>query len=473
MRRPFTHWGGQRLLVNARSKSSGGLGIGVLLIIGALHLAAVMLLPSARAYLSPRFTLVIAAVFLGLIAVGTMSTALMAMLLCVAPTVQLGVLSAAGIAFNPTLILGTALSFGLLLRLFTEQVIPRSAWTVTGQLSFGAVIAAPAAVVLSSIMNGESLLNCAPWIVAFVCALSIILSSRFGYLRARAIPVILLIGFAISATSDLLKYFTGTAFETKGLNAGRFLGGMGDYELLGEFYAVAIIIALATLIHVRRLAVSILALYVIGLGLILIFATQSRSPIITLAIACPLVVIAPLVGNSVPRSRVAIIIAVGASIGMALLPLISSSKIVGRLLEVSDKGDFARTLNRSSVWPRVVADPTFRTSGLFGNGPTGMFEWYGTFPHNLVLWTIWSLGIIGCIFVALLAATGISEIVQWRKHNWVAVTLGLSLVALLVDQTVIEFPREGSMILFVLALCALVGAASISEGSDSVGHSTE
>jgi len=75
--------------------------------------------------------------------------------------------------------------------------------------------------------------------------------------------------------------------------------------------------------------------------------------------------------------------------------------------------------------------------------------------------------------LALLTATGISVIVQWRKHNWVTVTLGFSLIALLVDQTVIEFPREGSMILFVLALGALVGAASISEGSDIVGPTKE
>jgi hypothetical protein len=473
MRRPFTHWGGQRLLVNARSKSLGRLSIGVPLIIGTAHLAAVMLLPSARSYLSPRFTLVIAAVFLGLIAIGTMSTALMAMLLCGVPTVQLGVLSAAGIAFNPTFILCTVLSFSILLRLSTEHVIPSNAWTVTGKLSLGAVIAATAAVVLSSIMNGQSLLNSISWFVAFVCAISLLLCARFGYLRASNIPVILLIGFAISATSDSLKYFKGIGFETKGLNAGRFGGGIGDYELLGEFYAVAIIIALATLIHVRRLAVSILAVYLIGLGLFVVFATHSRSPVILLAIACPLMMIGQLIGNSVPRSRVVIIIAVAASVGMALLPSISSSNTVARILEIADRGDLARTLNRSSVWPHVVADPTFRLFSVFGNGPTGVFEWYGVYPHNLVLWTVWSLGIIGCVFVALLAATGISGLVRWRKHDWVAATLGFSLIALLVDQTVIEFPRVGSMILFVLALCAMVGAASISEGSDIGGHSTE
>jgi len=451
--------------------------MGVLVVLGALHLSAVMLLPSARTYLSPRFTLVIAAVFLGLIAIGTMSTALLAMLLCVVPTVQLGSISVAGIVFNPTLILGSLLSSGLLLRLSIEHVIPRREWTATGRISLAAVIAATAAVVFSSIGNSQSLLKSTAWFVAFGVAVAFILSARFGYLRASTIPVALLIGFAISATSDVRYLLQGKTVDVTGYNAGRFNGGLGDYELLGEFYLVGTLIALATMVYVRRLAITLLALYVLGLGSILVFATHNRSTLILLSVGGALILISPfIVGTSSisGRSRAAFGIVVAAFLGAVLAPLISSSRAVARLLSTSDNGDLARMANRSGVWSYVATDSKFLSAGLFGNGPVGIYEWFGeVWPHNLVLWTIWSLGIIGCIFIALLAATGISGIVQRPKHGWVTAVLGFSLTLVLIDETVIEFPRKGSMILFVIALCALVGASSISERSELLGRLAE
>lgn len=473
MRRPFTLSGGQRFRANARSILLGRRSIGLILVVGALLITPVMLRsPTARAFLDPRFGLVIASAILGFIVIGTISITLLTMLLVVIPTLQLGTVSAAGILFNPSLVLGAALSIGLIVRLSFERLSSRRAWTATGAISVWAVIAAMVAVVLSSIANGESLSNCVPWILAGGIALSLILSARFGYLKAGAIPVALLTGFAISATSDFKHFLMGTRVDT-GVNAGRFVGGLGDYELLGEFYAVAIIIALATLVHVRRLAISLLALYVIGLGLVLVFATHSRSPIVLLAIACPLLLMAPFIGRNMSRPRATLIVVVAAVLGTALAPLISSADTVARLSTIVDNGDLVRSLNRSAVWPLVVTDPKFLSAGLFGNGPVGIYDWLGTYPHNLVLWTIWSLGIVGLVFVALLAATGISGIIHWRKHGWVTVLLGFSLIFLLADETVIEFPRKGSMILFVLALCALVGAASISERSETLGHSAE
>jgi len=460
---------GRRLHLKVSSVPPSRLGIGVLLVIAAVHLTAVLLSHPAPAYLAPRFTLMIALAFLGFLLMATMSISLLTTSLVIVPTLQLGTVRAAGIEINPTFLFGAALSVGLLVRLFSEQTVPRRAWTSTSTISLWTIIAATVAVVLSSIANGQSLSNSMPWFVATSVALALILSARRGYLRPSAIPVALLTGFALTATSDLRSYLRGTVVDT-GVNAGRFVGGLGDYELLGEYYAVAIVIALATLIHGHRLAVSVLAIYVIGLGLILLFATHSRSPVILLALACPLLLVAPAVGRTASRPRLVLTIAGAASLGMVLAPLISSSNTFARVLSTVDRGDFVATINRSSVWPIVISDPKFLSAGLFGNGPVGVYEWFGVWPHNLALWTVWSLGIMGCIFVALLAATGISGIVRWRKNGWLTVTLGFSLIVLFADQLVVEFPREGSMVLFVLALCALVGATSIAERSESLGH---
>lgn len=467
MRRPFNTWSGQ-IRHKASVISPDRLGIGVLLVFGALHLIAVLLTDSGRAYLSPRFTLLVALATLGLIVISTMSITLLTTSLVVVPTLQLGTARAAGMEFDPTLVFGAALSIGLLARLLSQHSVSRHSWTVTGVISLWTIIAATVAVALSSVANDQSLLNCIPWFVAASMALSLIFSARLGYLNPNSIPVALLTGFAISATSDLRRYLRG-AVDT-GVNAGRFVGGLGDYELLGEFYAVAILIALATLIHVRRLAVSVLAVYVIGLGLVVLFATHSRSPVILLAVAGPLLLVAPSVGRTVSKSRLAFIIGVAASVAIALTPLISSSNTVTRLLSIVDRGNIVQTINRASVWPFVVSDPKFLSAGLFGNGPVGVYEWFGVWPHSLILWTIWSLGVMGLVFVALLAATGISGIVEWRKTGWLTVALGFSLVVLLADEIVVEFPREGSMISFVLPLCALVGATSIAERRGQIGR---
>ncbi len=473
MRRPSTFWGLQRFLVNARFLQPDRLAAGVLLIIGALHLTAAVLSHSARAFFSPRFSLVIAAAFLGMVLVGTMSTAILATMVAVVPALQLGIVSVAGIAFNPTLVLGAVLGTGLLFRLLSAKASSLRTWTNTGAISLSAVIAAATAVVLSSIANGQSLSGCVPWFVGAGIALSLILSARLGHLRLSAIPVALLVGFAISATLDLLRYLRGGFVVTGEFDTGRFYGGISDWELLAEFYAIGIVIALATLVHVRKLAVSLLALFVIGTGFVLVFVTHSRGPVVLLAIACPLLVIVPLVRHTVSRARLVLICVGAVSLGLSFTPLILSSRTFSRLLSGTQGGDFAGRLNRTFIWPRVVSDPTFVSSGLFGNGPVGILEFFGTYPHNLVLWTIWSLGIFGCIFVALLAATGISAIIQWRKYSWVTVLLGFSVIFLLADQTVIEFPRVDSMIVFVLVLCALTGAASILERSEIFGLPTE
>ena len=462
----------RRFRLKATSVPPDRLGIGVLLIIGAIHLTAVLLSHSAPAYLAPRFTLMLALAFLCLIVIATMSISLLATALVIVPTIQLGTARAAGIEFDPTFLFGAVLSTGLLVRLFSVQVVSRRAWTPTGVLSLWTIIAATSAVVFSSIANGQSLSNSMPWFVAASIALALILSARRGYVKPSAITVALLTGFAITATSDLRLYLRGTVVDT-GINAGRFVGGLGDYELLGEYYAVAIVIALATLIHAHRLAVSVLALYVIGLGLILLFATHSRSPVLLLVVACPLLLVAPAIGRTESRPRLVLIIGLAASLGMVLAPLVSSSTTFTRLLAIVDRGDFVATINRSSVWPFVVSDSKFLSAGLFGNGPVGVYEWFGVWPHNLVLWTIWSLGIMGCIFVALLVATGISGIVHWRKSGWLTVALSFSLIVLIADQLIVEFPREGSMILFVLPLCALVGATSIAERSEQLDHTAQ
>lgn len=472
MLRRFTPWSGQRLRLKASSLPPDRLGIVVLVLIGAFHLTAVLLSHPAPAYLAPRFTLTIALAFVGLIVIATMSLSLLATLLVAVPTIHLGTARAAGIEFDPTFFFGATLSIGLFVRLFSEQVVSRRAWTSTGVLSLWTIIAATSAVIFSSIANGQSLSNSMPWFVAANIALVLFLSARRGYLEPSAIPVALLAGFAITATSDLRLYLRGTVEDT-GINAGRFVGGLGDYELLGEYYAVAIVIALATLIHARRLAASVLALYVIGLGLILLFATHSRSPVLLLAVACPLLLVVPAIGRTASRPRLVLIIGLTASLAMVLAPLVSSSNTFTRLLAIVDRGDFVATINRSSVWPIVVSDPKFLSSGLFGNGPAGVYEWFGVWPHNLVLWTIWSLGILGCIFVALLVATAISGIIHWRKSGWLTVALSFSLIVLIADQLVVEFPREGSMILFVLPLCALAGATSIAEMSEPLDHAAQ
>ncbi len=380
------------------------------------------------------------------------------MALVAIPTIQFGLVSAAGILFNPSLVLGASLSIGLLVRLISEKVVARRAWTATGAISVCTVIAAMSAVVLSAIVNDQNLSNCIPWLVSAGVALSLVLGARLGYLSSSAIPLAVLTGFAISATSDLRRFVQGTAIAT-GVNAGRFVGGLGDYELLGEFYTVAIIIALATLVHVRRLAVSLLALYVIGLGLILVFATHGRSSVVLLAVTCPLLLIAPLFGSSVSRPRLLLMIAAAVSLAMALAPLILSSDTFARLSGVDNRGGFAQTINRDGVLVTCRLRSEVRLVGPIWQRPSRDFRLVRYLSAQSL-----TVDYMVPRDLRMLFSRPADRNRHFRNFSMAETRLGsgiagFSLIVLLVDEIVIEFPRQGSMTLFVLALSALVGAA--------------
>lgn len=271
----------------------------------------------------------------------------------------------------------------------------------------------------------------------------------------------------LTMAGDLAMFVTGRGFDT-GANAGRFSGSLGDYELLGQFYAIACVITLGLLILASRWWSRCLHLGVILVAVFLLLQTQSRSALLLALFGMSIILSLAASSWKGRRSRASRTGAL-AVVGLPIIvwPFVSELPIFERFDLIRFGEPLPVLFNRAFVWQYFPDLQSFQQASWHGNGLSYPYDSIGTYPHSLYLYLIWTVGWIGLIvFVAALASLLVYAV---RSRNrsiaspWthiVAVALSLSLL----EQVKIEMTREpSSQALFwfiALALAASVGEIS-------------
>jgi hypothetical protein len=330
----------------------------------------------------------------------------------------------------------------------------------SGKTSFGAVqfslIGFAVWSVTSTLANSQGLLSLMPWLSGVTFAI-LICCAPFSELPSfssarRAV----LAGGALAVTYDLYLFVTGRALNVGTFNAGRFVGSLGDYELVAEFYGAIILLSLTAIFfdssRIWRLASGALLIP----SSILLLATQSRGPIVILCVVIPLLAIlsAFLFRQSAGKTLTVVgILTVGifASIGtLSTLPLFA------RLSSIQFDGNIESTLNRAGVWDYFTQLPRFVEAGLIGNGFDYPYEQIGTFPHSLYLWLLWSGGIVILVFFVFLASLLSGKLLRGIfLRRSASLSAAVTVLYILLDEVKIEAARTSPSVCFLWVVLSL------------------
>lgn len=310
--------------------------------------------------------------------------------------------------------------------------------------------------VLSTWVNSQSIIVVVPWLSGITLALLI---TWLPYSQMPSFSIArraILVGGAVTAIYDLYLLTTGRALNVGPFNAGRFLGSLGDYELLAEFYGAIILLALTAIFfdgsRVWRLGSAAL----IVPGFLIILATQSRGPVILLGVVAPvLIVISAFQFRESAGKIVAVVGCVALSLGASIGTLINTPWFE-RFSVIQFGGSVETTLNRAGVWDYFTQLREFVDLGLVGNGFEYPYEEIGTFPHSLYLWLLWSGGpaIIICfaLFVCLLFGTLLRGVLSRHSGSLSAAAI---ISYILLDEVKIEAARTSPTVGFLWVFLSL------------------
>lgn len=314
---------------------------------------------------------------------------------------------------------------------------------------------------ISTVANAQPLIVLLPWLngLALTLLVSLVPSSSLPSfsLARRAIIVAGLVTVAF----DLVLLATGKAMNVGPFNSGRFLGSVGDYELLAEFYGALILIALtAVFFENDRRWQAIAVLLLIPSSFVLV-ATESRGPIVLLCVIGPLLIATSILlfraaAGRIFRTSLVIAITVVASLGtLATTPLFE------RLMSTQFGGSVELTLNRAGVWDYFTHLPEFIQLGPAGNGFEYPYESIGTYPHSLYLWLLWSAGWLGLGFFVVFICIELSRLAAGvAGRSSAALSAAAVLAFVLTDQIKIEAARNSATVSFlwvVIAMAVLAG----------------
>ena len=149
------------------------------------------------------------------------------------------------------------------------------------------------------------------------------------------------------------------------------------------------------------------------------------------------------------RRRLNTVLSVGAGVALTLPVLAVLQQTIGsgylpqRIQALHFSGGLARTLDRSGVWTYFADRFPHGKALYFGSGPAFDYERYQTYPHNLALTLIFTVGLLGAItFYGLLFAIVVRCYRSWRTSKSAYAFLAGLLVALfVVNEVKIEYLR--------------------------------
>lgn len=315
--------------------------------------------------------------------------------------------------------------------------------------------------IISTSINSQSLVSVIPWLSGISFALLI------GYVPNSQLPSVssarrtILVAGAVATVYDLYLLATGKALNVGTFNAGRFLGSLGDYELLAEFYGVVILLALTGIFfdknRVWRLASGVL----IVPSFFIILATQSRGPIILLCGVIPVLILISIFWLRESIGKILILTGcVALGLG-AFIGTLSATPLFERLTTIQLSEGIDTAINRAAVWDYFTQLPKFIDLGIVGNGFDYPYEEIGTYPHSLYLWLLWSGGPALLICFVLLVLLLVGKLIRGivLRHS-ASLSVAAVVGYILVDEVKIEAARTSPTVGFVwvfLSLAILAG----------------
>jgi len=309
-----------------------------------------------------------------------------------------------------------------------------------------------------SITKSGGIIEGLPWLVGPLVAAALLridirhLPSRDALLGVVAAAV------SVTLATDLVNLVRADASSTRYFDLGRYMGSVNDYELAGEYYAVAGLLSLSTLLLADKRLLKIVAIPNLAASTFLVFATQTRGALLLLTLGAGSLLLIAFWGKRT-RARV-VVVASAVSVAVATQSdRIVTSDAVQRLLSVNFDSGLATSVNRAQVWQDFLAQPTFRSAGLFGNGLDYQYELLRTYPHSLYIWSIWSIGWIGTLILCLALASLLALLASRRASAQQASRMMFVILALqLIDQAKIEVARTDATVMYMWGLIAVAVA---------------
>ena len=311
------------------------------------------------------------------------------------------------------------------------------------------------AAILSST---DSFISYMPWLIGISLVTAMLALPRQNLPRVHTVRRTLLMSGAFTMLYDLVGMLRGSGFTESAVNAGRFSGSLGDYELAAEYYGLIILLAVGSLLVDRTPRWVFISILNIIAGTVLLFTTLARGPLILLCLTIPVLLLLTALSDSRSRKRAALTSSVILLAVIGFWNAITSSDVFGRLSDVDTSGRISDAINRGPLWDRFTNLDSFKQVGFLGNGFDYPYMEIGTYPHSLYLWTYWSGGLVALLSLAAIFATlFVMLLIAVIRGSRDAVWALMLLAYLLADQVKIEFVRfPETIVLFWTVIAGLV-----------------
>ncbi len=300
----------------------------------------------------------------------------------------------------------------------------------------------------SALLNVQSEKDVRRAIAAFAVsgALAVVLA-----LAQLAFPGILIPGVvggsAGTATSQL-----GTAFL-------RLSGPVGDYELFGEFAALALVASTWIALQVEKGRVRLLLVGTTALLFVGVVLSGTRGAVLIAALGVVLVVMRDQ--QKTGRRLQTVILLTGAGVASAVLAAEAAGVLWARLAGTSIQGTLADTVNRGTVWA-LFADRITASLPAWGFGPEFQFSLWQTYPHSLYLYLAFTLGPLGLVAMVVLlvdAASALAVPDRVRVITATAWCASLLVMLLMIHEAKVEYLRAYNYTQVVFLLLGVAAAA--------------
>lgn len=309
---------------------------------------------------------------------------------------------------------------------------------------------------ISTLANAQPLMVLLPWLNGVTLTLLVSRTSSSSLPSFTIVRRAVLVAGLVTVAYDLLLLGSGKALNVGLFNAGRFLGSVGDYELLAEFYGALILISLTAVFFDPSRRWQIVAGLLLVPSCLVLVATESRGPIVVLCVIAPLLIgLSALLfresAGRIFRISLLIVITIAASMGT-----LAGTPLFERLMSTQLGGTVDSTLNRAGVWDYFTQLPEFVQLGPAGNGFEYPYESIGTYPHSLYLWLLWSGGWVGLSFFVIFICLELGKLARGvGVRSSASLSAAAVLAFVLTDEIKIEAARNSATVSFLWVVIAM------------------
>jgi hypothetical protein len=320
-------------------------------------------------------------------------------------------------------------------------------------------------MLVSAIFNGLSTAIVAWLSGSFILLSLLVMPAKFlpSFEDARRA---LSLGMAVSVAYDLTLFLRGIGFDKSTFNEGRFGGSLGDYELVAEYYGVAVLLGVVNLVLDNSALWRLVSSGLVAGSAYLLVETESRGPILLLVIFVPAFLFMTSFKRESNGRRALMIMSMTVAAVLMTFGAYMQTDGFARFTGIRIDNGIASILNRESVWAYFTGLRSFVETGVLGNGIAYPYDDIGTYPHSLYLWVLWSFGYAGLgAFIVFLVAVLARVTGEASKKNVAGLAALLILGYVLLDQVKVEVARHSAPVIFFLIILSLAIVATRRNGT--------